>query len=83
MGMLIIIQKRTFGHKEGIVSVVHRTTEDNWPSKLVEINPDPKGNWYGLARKKIDQKILCMNQSNKIKLQQGETRRVKNRQWVR
>jgi hypothetical protein len=29
MGMLIIIQKRTFGHKEGIVSVVHRTTEDN------------------------------------------------------
>jgi len=44
---------------------------------LDQVNTDPKGNWYRLARKKIDQQIVpYMDESVKIRLDQGETRSV-------
>jgi len=38
--------------------VLHKMTEDILPCKLGQINADPKGKWYRLARKNIDKQIV-------------------------
>jgi hypothetical protein len=44
-----------FGCRWGILCMLYRLAEGIWPCKLDQINADPKGNWYQLVWKKIDQ----------------------------
>ena len=46
------------GQRRGSVWVLYRLAEGISPCKLDQINADPKGNWYQLVQKKIDQHIV-------------------------
>ena len=46
------------GQRRGSVCMLHRLAEGIGPCKLDQINADPKGKWYRLVRKKIDQHIV-------------------------
>jgi len=47
-----------FVHIQGIVCFLHRLAENIWKCELHQINEDPKGNWYQLVQKKIDQQSV-------------------------
>jgi hypothetical protein len=50
--------RTNFAHRRRIVCSLHCLAKGVLPYKLYQINADPKVNWYGLERKKIDQKIV-------------------------
>jgi hypothetical protein len=62
--------------------LLHRLAEVTSPCQLDQINADPKGNLDRLARKKLISK-LYMEQSVKIRLDQGLKRSVKIGRGVR
>jgi hypothetical protein len=66
-------------HGWGTVCMLPRLAEGIWPCKLENIKADPKWKWYRLARKKIGQQIVHAE----VKLDQGETRCMKNGKVVR
>ena len=56
-----------FGYRQRIVCLLHGLAEGIWTCELDQINADPKGNWYRLTQKKIDQQIVrcsvCQNKN--------------------
>jgi hypothetical protein len=61
------------------VCLFHRLGDGIWLCKLDQINADPKGQWY--QEETVSR--LYVDQSAKLRLDQGETRSVKIRREVR
>jgi len=58
--------------------LLHALAEGIWTCELDQINSDPNGNWYRLARKKIYQQIVnCSECQNKTTRGRQEVRRLK------